>query len=174
MPEHDHRATGANARQSGDSRDAAKTKTTAATITNTVASGFDSSPRGNSRMAVRGLRASILASTRRLNPSPRPRADHAHHDPRDLRPRERLFAPGQQRPGQREWQREHRVAESHNERYVASLPTLSGSWKLGVGSRYEPLYRRRFDARHQVFSPRSPSGTRTATRAARLPGSMPK
>jgi hypothetical protein len=60
-------AIGDSARHSGDNLDAAKTNTADVTSTNIVASGFDSMPLGISRIAVRGLRPSIFASTRRLN-----------------------------------------------------------------------------------------------------------
>ena len=63
------------------------------------------------------------------------RADHADDNPRHLRPRERLIAPGQQRPGQRKRQREHRVAEADEReiggqlthRIVSSQAIASGS-----------------------------------------------
>jgi len=61
-------ATGDSAKQSGDSFQAANTKTAEAIVTNNTASGRVIAPRGNSRMAVRGLRASYRASTRRLKP----------------------------------------------------------------------------------------------------------
>ena len=54
---------------------AAKTKITEDTITNSVASPRPSAPVGISRIAVRGLSASILASTRRLKPIAALRAD---------------------------------------------------------------------------------------------------
>ena len=61
-------ATGASTRHSVESRDAANTNTADITITKAVASGFESRPLGSSRIAVRGLSASIFASTRRLKP----------------------------------------------------------------------------------------------------------
>src|SRR5262249_45550881 len=61
-------ATGDSARQSVFRREAANTNTTDATTTKTIASRVVIPPRGSSRMAVRGLRASIRASTSRLNP----------------------------------------------------------------------------------------------------------
>jgi hypothetical protein len=45
-----------------------------ATATNQAASRFDMTPRGSSRAAVRGLRASCEASTSRLNPMAADRA----------------------------------------------------------------------------------------------------
>src|SRR5687768_2847225 len=62
------RATGDNAKQVAFSRDADQMKATDATITNAVASRADIAPRGSSRDAVRGFRASKRASTSRLNP----------------------------------------------------------------------------------------------------------
>ena len=50
------------------SRDAANTNNADERTTNTIASACDMSPRGSSRLAVRGLSASNRASTRRLNP----------------------------------------------------------------------------------------------------------
>src|SRR5215831_4885461 len=61
-------ATGESAKHNGPSWYADTTKRTDATITKDVASARVIRPRGSSRMAVRGLRASKLASTRRLNP----------------------------------------------------------------------------------------------------------
>src|SRR5262249_31951874 len=61
-------ATGDNSRHNGLSRQAAKTNTTDAAMTNERASRLLSRPRGSSRQAVRGLSASKRASARRLNP----------------------------------------------------------------------------------------------------------
>ena len=61
-------ATGDSAKQIGFSRHAAKTNTADATTTNAIASRELIAPRGSSRFAVRGLSASIRASTSRLNP----------------------------------------------------------------------------------------------------------
>ena len=47
---------------------AAPTKTAALAATNTTAAGREITPRGISRIAVRGFRPSYSASTRRLNP----------------------------------------------------------------------------------------------------------
>src|SRR5215471_13513304 len=69
------RATGASIRQSGLNRHDANRKTADAIVTNAVASTTVIAPRGSSRLAVRGLSASILASTSRLNPIAALRAD---------------------------------------------------------------------------------------------------
>ena len=61
-------ATGDSAKQIGFSRHAANTNSADATTTNSVASATVIEPRGSSRFAVRGLSASIRASTSRLNP----------------------------------------------------------------------------------------------------------
>src|SRR5215471_5023101 len=61
-------ATGESTKHSGPSWNAQATNSTDETITNTMASPRDIRPRGSSRIAVRGLRASKPASTRRLNP----------------------------------------------------------------------------------------------------------
>src|ERR1051325_3894690 len=68
-------ATGDSARQSGFNRQAATTNTSDANVTNATASPGVIAPRGSSRLAVRGLSASIRASTRRLNPIAALRAD---------------------------------------------------------------------------------------------------
>jgi hypothetical protein len=62
------KATGDNARHSVDNWPAATTNTTDEMTTNAVAAGRVITPCGSSRIAVRGLRASNSASTRRLNP----------------------------------------------------------------------------------------------------------
>ncbi len=62
------RATGDNAKHSGPRLHAEKMKTIEATTTNRMASRFDMTPRGSSRVAVRGLSASKFASTNRLKP----------------------------------------------------------------------------------------------------------
>ena len=61
-------ATGESAKHSGLSRHDANTNAADDTATNTVASRVLIRPRGISRIAVRGLSASIRASTSRLNP----------------------------------------------------------------------------------------------------------
>ncbi len=61
-------ATGASIRHNGLSRHDANTNAAEAIVTNTAASLVVIAPRGSSRFAVRGLRASIRASTRRLKP----------------------------------------------------------------------------------------------------------
>ena len=62
------RATGESARHSGFSIAAASTNTAVETATNRTTSRADRTPAGSSREAVRGLRASIARSTRRLKP----------------------------------------------------------------------------------------------------------
>ena len=61
-------ATGESARHSGFSMAAAATSAAADTTTKTHTLARESTPRGSSRPAVRGLRASIAWSARRLNP----------------------------------------------------------------------------------------------------------
>src|SRR5439155_15883804 len=68
-------ASGANARQSGLKRQEANRNAVDAATTNRMASTTVIAPRGSSRLAVRGLSASILASTRRLKPIAALRAD---------------------------------------------------------------------------------------------------
>ena len=137
-------ATGDSTRHSVLSRDAANTNTADDTITKTAASGVVIAPRGSSRIAVRGLSASNRASTRRLKPIAALRALTMHTTIHaDLRPRERLLAPGQQRAGQRKRQREHRVAEADEREIGRELVHGSASTPatIAVG----------LDAGHQVF-----------------------
>ena len=61
-------ATGDRAKHSGFRRQAAKTNTIDATLTNIAASRIVIAARGSSRLAVRGFSASSRASTSRLNP----------------------------------------------------------------------------------------------------------
>src|SRR5262249_36704740 len=61
-------ATGDSAKHSGPSRQAAYTNSSDAAATNAAASFVDMRPRGSSRLAVRGFRASVRASASGLNP----------------------------------------------------------------------------------------------------------
>ena len=68
-------------------------------------------PRGSSRPAVRGLRASISASMSRFSPiASEPRADHRERDPEQVVCR-RHVVDGQERADVRERQREDRVLD---------------------------------------------------------------
>ena len=85
-----------------------------------VASRLVIAPRGSSRPAVRGLPASKRASTSRLKPIAALRADTMQtQNPAERRPVERPPPRRQQRAGQRERQREHRVADP-DERQVGA------------------------------------------------------
>ena len=119
IPEHDRRARPAPARRTPSRAAPPRTRTPPRRpATKTAASRRLIAPRGISRMAVRGLSASKRASTARLKPMAALRAlTMQSDDPAHLRPRERLGAPRQQRAGERERQREHRMAEA-DERQV--------------------------------------------------------
>ena len=135
------------------------------TITKAAASGFESRPRGSSRIAVRGLSASICASTRRLKPIAALRALTMHTTIHATCIQENgCVAPGQQRTGERERQREHRVAEAHEGEIGREL-VHAASTQRACASESTP------DTRYSSTSVTS-SGTRTAMSAARLPGSM--
>ena len=106
-------ATGDSQPQSALIWNDTQTNAADATTTKAVASRRDIAPRGSSRDAVRGFIASKRASTSRLNPIAALRADdHRQHNPAHLRPGNRMLARRQQRPGQRERQREDGVAEA--------------------------------------------------------------
>ena len=105
------------------------------TTTNSAASRRVIAPRGSSRIAVRGLSASNRASTSRLNPIAALRAPTMHDDnPAHLRPGERMVAPRQQRPGQRERQRKHRVAEAHERQVGRELRMRSSQLPTPIPS----------------------------------------
>ncbi len=161
-------ATGARTPQSHPSRAAAYRNTADETTTKTAASRRLMTPRGSSRIAVRGLSASKRASTARLNPMAALRALTMQRTIQPtLRPRERLGAPRQQRTGERERQREHRVAEA-DEREIGRQSGHAegasvGSHATSGGAMPETRY---------SSTSTMPSGTRTLMSAARRPGSM--
>ena len=107
-------ATGDRTKHSQLSCAAAATNAIDITTTKTVASVVDMRPLGISRDDVRGFAASNRASTRRLKPIAALRAVTMHtiiHS--DVPPGDGMLPRRQQRAGQRERQREHRMAESH-------------------------------------------------------------
>ncbi len=130
----------------------------------------DIAPRGSSRIAVRGFSASQRASTRRLKPIAALRAATiADDDPAPPAARSiGVLTRGQQRPGQRKRQREHRVAEA-DERQIRGQ---AGHVRSQEVSGSLPTTRRRRRCQTPGALPRPPDrpGSDTATISACLPG----
>ena len=74
-----------------------------------------------------------------------PRAHHRDHDPGDPLPGERDVPRRQQRPGQRERQREHRMGDADEGRVRAKTFQQEGLWSIGadlsgLDARYQVLF----------------------------------
>ena len=146
-------ATGDNAKQSGPSFHAANTNSSEDTTTKSVASSVVIAPRGSSREAVRGLRASYFASTRRLKPIAALRAATIAATIQSSRQatvdivQPRGTMQGEERAGQGERQREDAVADA-DERRISGYAVQGSGFEVHCGSQRMSSC---IHAAHQVF-----------------------